>query len=390
MGLGVSLYLGKQHHPSHAPSVCNVDEVFNCDVVNTSAYAEIAGVPIALIGAAFYAAVLFVSVMARQSPDVHKRAAHLIAAGGILSVGYSVFLGWASAQLGAWCLFCISLYGVNAILLGGGLWAVKESGVSLGAGVSEAALGKSDASFTKMASAAFVVFLASMFWYRSMGDTSGGPAPVTKAADGSVNVSGLVGPVASGVALDGTEPIYGNPAAPYTIVEWADFECPHCGLVAPQLKKLVDAHPEVKVAFRNYPLSNRCNPNVGSSFHEHACDAAAAAECAGKQGKFWELTGLMFMNQSFLDVESIKMMAEQKQLDVAALTACMADPSTELAVRADVDAGEKAGITGTPALFLMGAHGDGVWVKLTAGPEDVPTILDAHKAKGGPLPVTGG
>ena len=90
------------------------------------------------------------------------------------------------------------------------------------------------------------------------------------------------------VPLDGSEPVYGNPDAKYTVVEFADFECPYCGMVAPELKKIVDENPDVKLLFKHYPLSNVCNLNVAREGHANACAAAIASDCAGKQGKFWE------------------------------------------------------------------------------------------------------
>ena len=385
MGLGVALYLGRQHHPNHAPSACNVDDVFNCDLVNTSDYSEISGVPIALIGAAFYAGVLVVSVMGLVKKDAYSRTGHVVTALSVGSVLYSLFLAWVSSQMGVWCLFCISLYGVNALLLAGGVLAARETGVSLGDGVKEAVFGKSDRALGTLAVTAAAVFVLSMSWYRGLG-----PAPAERPSADSVtaaDVARFVEAEAPGVALDGTEPVYGNPQAPYTVAEWADFECPHCGIVAPELKKLADDNPDIKVVFRNYPLSNKCNPNVQSAFHEHACAAAYAAECARKQGQFWELSKLMFMNQQYLSPDDISTMAGQKGLDVAALTTCMADPGTDAAVKADIAAGEKAGVTGTPALFLQGAHGDGTWVKLKANPADIALIVQAHKKAGEPLPV---
>jgi len=386
MGLGVSLYLGRQHHPNHAPSACNVDDLFNCDLVNTSQYSELFGLPISLIGAAFYVGVLALVVMWHRSEAAYSRAPHLIAVGGVASVLYSVFLAWASTQVGAWCLFCISLYGVNALILGGAVWAVKESDTGLGAGAKQLLTSSGGSSLGSMLTAFAVALAASMFWYNNLGDA---PLSSSSTAAAPAEVSSLIERVADGADVDGTEPVYGNPAASYTILEWADFECPHCGIVAPQLKKVVDDNPDIKIVFRNYPLSNQCNSNVQSSFHEDACGAAFAAECARKQGKFWDLTGLMFKNQTYLDRDGISTMAEQKGLDVAALMACMDDPATELAVKTDIAAGEKAGITGTPALFMQGAHGPGIWVKLRASPDQIPEIVKAHKAAGAALPTGG-
>jgi len=385
MGLGVSLYLGRQHHPAFAESVCNIDEVFNCDVVNTSAFAELGGIPIAFLGTGFYAAVLVLAGLASRSEEAYSRAGHLIAAGGVLSALYSMFLAYQSAALGAWCLFCISLYGVNAIILAGGLWMVKESGVALGEGVSAALAGKDDRSMSTMSFAFAAALALSMVWYRSLGPTGASEVPVSK--DGRQDFSALVEGPADSAAMDGTEPIFGNPNAKYTVLEWADFECPHCGIVAPELKQLVNDNPDIRVVFRSYPLDRKCNTSMQRDFHQYSCDAAYAAECARKQGKFWELTGLMFKNQSYLDRAGIRTMAEQKGLDVDLLTQCMDDPATDLAIKADIAAGEAAGVSGTPALFLQGAHGDGKWVKLRASPEQIGQIVAAHRASGEPLPL---
>ncbi len=388
MGLGVSLYLGRQHHPAHASSVCNVNEVFNCDVVNTSAFSEVFGIPIAFLGTGFYAGVVALAILASRSKESYRLSGHLISAGGILAVLYSVFLAYQSSVLGAWCLFCISLYGVNALILGGGLWMVKESGVAFGAGVTESFTGKNDRSFSTMSTAGAVALVLAMLWYRGLGEVPGDTA-ASGGGSGKVNVAGLIEGPAPGAAMDGTEPVYGNPSAPYTLLEWADFECPHCGIVSPELKKMVDEHPEIRVAFRSYPLDMACNPNMQREFHKNSCTAAYAAECARLQGKFWELTALMFKNQSYLDRSGISTMAEQKGLDVPALMACIDDPATKAAVVADLTAGEAAGVSGTPAFFLLGAHGDGQWVKLRAMPDQIPAIIEAHKAAGAPLPVGG-
>jgi protein-disulfide isomerase/uncharacterized membrane protein len=376
MGVGVSLYLGKQHHPSHAASICNVNEVFNCDVVNTSEYSELGGIPIAFLGTAFYVGCVVLVALAGRSREAYSRAGHLISVGGLFSLLASIFLAYQSAVLGAWCLFCISLYGLNAIILGGGLWMVKDSEVPFVAGVSEAISGKQDRSLSVMGFAGAVALALSMVWYSKVL----GPLPEAASSAGPVDVAALVEGPAPGAAMDGTEAVYGNPSAPYTVLEWADFECPHCGIVAPKLKELVNENPDIRLVFRNYPLDNACNPNMQREFHKNSCTAAYAAECAQQQGKFWELTGLMFKNQAYLDRAGIETMAEQKGLDVSILLACMDDPATKDAVKADLAAGEAAGVTGTPALFLQGAHGDGEWVKLSAMPEQIADIVNQHKA----------
>ena len=174
LGLGVSLYLGLQHHAAAGASACNVSEVFNCDLVNRSEYSEIAGIPIAFLGAAFYGGVLIAGLLAERKADDHKLLGHLLFGTGVLSLAYSGFLAWASMQLGAFCLMCICLYGVNVILTVAGFLLARASGTSLGDGLVPSLMGKGDKSFGALSTAGLVVFIGSMFWYNSLGPADTG------------------------------------------------------------------------------------------------------------------------------------------------------------------------------------------------------------------------
>lgn len=380
MGMGVSLYLGVQKLAAAGGSICSIDETFNCDVVNQSAYSTIAGIPIAFLGTGFYAAVLAVSLAGLLRPKGFDRAGDFVLAGGVVAVLYSAFLAYASSTLGAWCLFCISMYGVNAIILAGG-WLTRTQG--LGAAFGD----KEDRSLSTMVTSGLVVFIGAMAWYNSQsggvaaevaGATAGGEPDIAAYAQ-------LMEQTEGPLTLDGTEPVLGNPTAPYTIVEFADFQCPGCAATKPLIDELVSRNDNVRVLYKNYPLSNVCNPSIGREFHVDACRAAAAAECAHKQGRFWDLAHLMFKNQKNLDADGLAFMANQVGLDAAAFSACLDDPATMAAVEADVAAGNRVGVHGTPSLFLKGTHGD-TWVAMTAGPEGAELLVRAH-AEGKELPA---
>jgi protein-disulfide isomerase len=383
MGLGVSIYLGFQHAADAGASVCSVSDIFNCDTVNRSEYSEFMGVPIAFIGAGFYAAVVAGSVAASRMPDQHKRAAHAIFLGSLLSVAYSGFLAWASMQLGAWCLFCISLYGVNLILLvGSALQARSLEGETLFGGIAPALMGKDDKSITQMLMVGVIAMVGSVFAYNRAG--GGAPSAAESIADKApedINPKDLAklfqAPKAP-LDVDGTEPVLGSPSAPYIVVEFADYECPHCAATAPELKALVEAHPEIQLQFKHYPISNICNDAIGATGHENACAAAAAAECARQQGKFWEMSSLMFKNQQYLAKDDLRFMSGQIALDSTAFEACMADPATEQAVRVDAAAGDRAGLTGTPTLYLKGVKGE-EWVHVQGLGDEVAALVAAHK-----------
>src|SRR5881227_760105 len=82
--------------------------------------------------------------------------------------------------------------------------------------------------------------------------------------------------------------VRGNPDAPVTLEEFGDFQCPPCGQFAKFVDELlVEYHSQVRLVFRNYPLAA----------HQHALEAAQAAEAAGLQGKFWEMYDTLYREQ---------------------------------------------------------------------------------------------
>ena len=163
------------------------------------------------------------------------------------------------------------------------------------------------------------------------------------------------------------------------MVEIADFECPYCARLFPDIHALPKQDPDIQLMFKHYPLSGLCNEGLGTDRHKNACGAARAADCAKRQDKFWDLTRLMFKNQKHLDIEGIEIMAKQVGLDVDALKVCIDDPLTDAKVRTDVAHGSAVGVHATPSLFLQGLYGD-QWVLVGSGPKGVAKLVAAHKA----------
>ncbi len=140
-------------------------------------------------------------------------------------------------------------------------------------------------------------------------------------------------------------PARGDEAAPITIVEFSDFQCPHCALAHEPLREVIERHPgRVRVVFKHFPLS----------FHTHAELAARAAVAAQMQGKFWEMHDLLFQNQADLSPELIERLANQIGLDMRRFRADRDSDEVGRRVAADRALGEEAGVQGTPALFING------------------------------------
>jgi protein-disulfide isomerase len=110
----------------------------------------------------------------------------------------------------------------------------------------------------------------------------------------------------------------------------------------------------VQVVFRHFPLDKSCNHAVTGSAHRYACLAAAASECAAQQDRFWEYQDKLFANQSALDRDNLAKYAEQLGLDRARFLTCLDSDEPREAVRSDIAAAEKLGVSSTPTFYLNG------------------------------------
>jgi protein-disulfide isomerase len=146
----------------------------------------------------------------------------------------------------------------------------------------------------------------------------------------------------------GDDAVLGDPDAPVTIIEFSDYECPFCGRhfdqTYDQIKTEYVDTGKVKIVFKDFPLS----------FHENAQKAAEAAECAGEQGKYYEMHDKLFENQNALDVASLKTYAKEIGLKTADFNTCLDSGAMADEVQKDFSDGQAAGVTGTPGFFING------------------------------------
>jgi predicted DsbA family dithiol-disulfide isomerase len=157
-------------------------------------------------------------------------------------------------------------------------------------------------------------------------------------------------------------PARGGSAAPVTIVEFSDFECPFCGLTYPVLKQIEDRYKDkVRLVYRQFPLQS----------HPHAQKAAEASLCANDQQKFWEMHDAMFSDQQNLEVPALKQKAVGLKLNSEAFDQCLDSGKHAVAVRKDIQEGARVGVTGTPAMFINGRFFSG-----TLPFEDIARVID--------------
>lgn len=145
--------------------------------------------------------------------------------------------------------------------------------------------------------------------------------------------------------------VQGPENAAATLVEYGDYECPHCGH-AYGIVKRVQRHfgKGLRFVFRNFPLSE---------MHPHAESAAETAEFAGAYGKFWEMHDGLFENQERLGGPLYLELAQELGLPPAELRQALEEAKYKNRVRAGFSSGVRSGVNGTPAFFINGKRHDG-------------------------------
>jgi protein-disulfide isomerase len=145
--------------------------------------------------------------------------------------------------------------------------------------------------------------------------------------------------------------IQGGADAKCTLVEYGDYECPHCGHAHPIVKR-VQKHfgKKLRFVFRNFPLAE---------MHPHAESAAESAEYAGAQGKFWEMHDGLFENQAQLGGALYLKLAQQLGLPPQDLRAAVEKREFLARVKSDFTGGVRSGVNGTPTFFINGKRYDG-------------------------------
>ncbi len=179
---------------------------------------------------------------------------------------------------------------------------------------------------------------------------------------------------------------FGNSKSKVILTEYGDFQCPGCGSAHPLVKTLSEKYEDQMVfVFRNFPLTN---------IHPNARAAAAAAEAAGIQGKYWEMHNLLFESQDqWSDASTAERgttfasYAKQIGLDAAAFDTAMNERSADInkKINFDIALGRKLGVTGTPSFYLNGTQ----MSTDQTGSEDAfeKALLDEFKKQGVTVPA---
>lgn len=161
------------------------------------------------------------------------------------------------------------------------------------------------------------------------------------------------GPPKLTLPVDERDHIQGRLSGPVTLVEYGDYECPHCRQVHPIIRGLQERlGNRLTYVFRHFPLT---------STHPNAQLSAEAAEAAGAQGKFWEMHDYLFEHESLPDYDELVDYAGEIGLDVEQFKQALANGVYAERVREDFLSGVRSGVNGTPTFFINGMRYDGPW-----------------------------
>jgi protein-disulfide isomerase len=140
--------------------------------------------------------------------------------------------------------------------------------------------------------------------------------------------------------------IQGANDATIVLVEYGDYQCPHCGHAYPILKKIQkQLGDELKFVFRNFPIEES---------HPYAVQAAVASEAAASQNKYWQMHDALFEHQYDLSEAGILTLAQNLKLDLKKFTSDWQSEELSQKVEDDFESGVRSGVNGTPGFFING------------------------------------
>jgi protein-disulfide isomerase/uncharacterized membrane protein len=408
LGAALSWVLLQAHHGegSTASALCGETSTgpSGCDVVNRSAYASVAGLPLAAAGLAFYLSVALLLLLGVVGGGEALAGTAFVAFALLcLALGIDAALFAVQAfALKAYCRLCLITYGLNAGALVALLPArrARSAASAMSSGpTGPSVLASWLAGSVAFAAAALALHAALAAREAQRQATLLGAPPATSpapAADSSPQPTSGPGSAPASdterykleaarlqAILDDPQkldqyfaekaarefasakvqkidlsdvPMKGPTTAPVTAVEYSDFLCPFCRNLAGALSGYIPrAGNRVTLYFKNYPLDKDCNPNLKQTVHQGACNLALGAVCANQQGKFWPYHDRVFQQPppapSLADVERL---GREAGLDATVLTKCLASPEAKQRLSAQIAEAASIGVEATPTVFLNG------------------------------------
>lgn len=364
LGLGASSAATYVHYnliqnPDYS-SFCDINATVSCKAAYLSRYGSIAGVPVAVGGIVFFGWVLLMLWGAAGKSRIRDSAPAYIFAGSTLALAAVLYLAYASFfVLKEVCPLCVATYVavIGVFIITGGASSVPMSSLPKRLLTDMRVLVA-----TPLALVIALLFVAGTAWGVSAfpGETARPDAaavaaaaapspPLTPDRQAELEQWWALQPASANFPFP-------NEGAKVLIVEFADFQCPHCKQMYLAYKPILDRYlaqrpNDVKFVFKTWPISSKCNPNVPGINFLATCEASAAYLMAKKNGTDEKIKDWFFVHQEEITAATAKRAAA----DIAGVQ----DFDTQYAsvigqVRTDASLGSSIGVTSTPAFFVNG------------------------------------
>lgn len=351
--ISLQLYLSLHYYQLHSAqgggsSICNINKVFNCDAVSASSFSSVAGIPISNIGLSLHLVVLAFLILNILSPAANKSRLHITLSLATFSLlGSIVMAGISILFLNVYCIFCIALYILSIII-----WLLLKKLVPEFKFNIDNLFNKNF--ILKPLISIVILTFFSHILLSGPKETKKFNKQITFIVEEWESNPEIKLEIAPMLSMGASKK-----DAKITIIEFADYLCPHCKNADPQIKAFVLANSNTtRLEFYPFPLDSQCNPAMKVSRGGLTCTLTKAVFCANKQGKGWSIHHLIFDNQAqlnknydqsqfFLDIKK----AEPK-LNFKQWKSCFNDKKTQESIFAFGQAGQTAQVQGTPSFLV--------------------------------------
>ncbi|HYT68810.1 MAG TPA: vitamin K epoxide reductase family protein [Vicinamibacterales bacterium] len=357
LGLGASSAATYVHYnlirnPDYS-SFCDINATVSCKAAYLSRYGSIAGVPVAVGGVIFFAWVLLMLWGSAGKSRIKDSAPAYLFAGSTLALAFVLYLAYASFFiLKEVCPLCVATYVavIGVFIVSGGASSVPMSSLPKRILTDMRVLVA-----TPLALVITLVFLASAGWSVSVFPHEAErpvvplAPPINQDQRSELEKWWELQPVKANFP-------FSNDGAKVMIVEFADFQCPHCKQMYFGYKAILDKYlasnpKDVKFVFKTWPLNNNCNASVPSVHFAASCEASSAYIMAKPKGTADKLKDWFFTHQEELSPATVRRAAA----DVGGIKDFDAQYSKTIQeVKTDAAIGSALGVDSTPSFFVNG------------------------------------
>ncbi len=345
------IYYESNYNPYALSSFCSINDLVDCDGVAKTTASQFLGIPLAYWGMFFYLFVIMLLFIDKLKNikflnflSVFKRPMSYISSLGLISFVISVYLAFDSVFiLHKICILCFFTYILNTLIAliatdfenGGFIKSIKDSFVDFINGV-------------KNYTVHFVTALLAAIILLTYTSTTNVFTPQVKKLK---SIKTFLKMEVNPYAVSGNN--LGNPNSPIRVQLYSDFACPMCFAYNIMIHKAVKELGNVYIEPHNLPLDRECNKYLRKQVHKNGCRYAKYAVAAKNQGKYWDMSTLLFEHHPKNDEEAVQL-AQKIGLNIDRFKQDIQSKETMKKITDDIDYAVSQGVIATPTIVIDG------------------------------------